>query len=139
MPKHASDRRRISPRSSPPRRHAGQRSRTKAGSRSIEHRRSDMLGASIVRCAGLVLAFAVASVGAAIAQSYPARPIKLVVPFPPGGPVDVTARILTQQVPRALGQTVVVENRPGAAGSLGAKAVAAADPDGYTLLCGNIS
>jgi tripartite-type tricarboxylate transporter receptor subunit TctC len=98
-----------------------------------------MFGASIVRCAGLVLAFAVASVGAAIAQSYPARPIKLVVPFPPGGPVDVTARILTQQLPRALGQTVVVENRAGAAGSLGAKAVAAADPDGYTLLCGNIS
>ena len=98
-----------------------------------------MLGTSIVRCAILALAFAVASVGAAIAQSYPARPIKLVVPFPPGGPVDVTARILTQQLPRALGQTVVVENRAGAAGSLGAKAVAAADPDGYTLLCGNIS
>src|SRR5262249_33692041 len=59
--------------------------------------------------------------------------------FPPGGPVDVTARILTQHLPQTLGQPVVVESRAGAAGSLGAKAVASADPDGYTLLCGNIS
>jgi tripartite-type tricarboxylate transporter receptor subunit TctC len=98
-----------------------------------------MLGLPMLRCAIPALAFAVASAGAAMAQSYPARPIKLVVPFPPGGPVDVTARILTQQLPRALGQTVVVENRAGAAGSLAAKAVAGADPDGYTLLCRNIS
>lgn len=75
----------------------------------------------------------------AVAQSYPARPVKLVVPFPPGGPVDISARILSQHLPRTLGQTVVVENRAGAAGALGAKAVAGADPDGYTLLCGNIS
>jgi tripartite-type tricarboxylate transporter receptor subunit TctC len=72
--------------------------------------------------------------GAAGAQSYPTRPIKMVVPFPPGGPVDVSARILGQHLPRTLGQTVVIENRAGAAGSLGARAVASADPDGYTIL-----
>ena len=77
--------------------------------------------------------------GAAETQSYPNRPIKMVVPFPPGGPVDVSARILGQHLPRTLGQTVVIENRAGAAGSLGARAVASADPDGYSLLCGNIS
>jgi tripartite-type tricarboxylate transporter receptor subunit TctC len=73
------------------------------------------------------------------AQTYPARPIKMIVPFPPGGPVDVTARILAQHLPRTLGQTVVIENRAGAAGSLGARAAASAEADGYTVLCGNIS
>jgi tripartite-type tricarboxylate transporter receptor subunit TctC len=87
----------------------------------------------------LALAVGICGLDAAIAQSYPTRPIKLIVPFPPGGPVDVTARIIAQHLPRTLGQTVVVENRAGAAGALGAKAVAGADPDGYTLLCGNIS
>jgi len=75
----------------------------------------------------------------AAAQPYPTRPIKMIVPFPPGGPVDVAARIVAQHLPRTLGQPVVVENRAGAAGSLGAKAAASAEPDGYTLLCGNIS
>ena len=87
----------------------------------------------------LALAVGIFGLSAASAQPYPARPIKLIVPFPPGGPVDVTARIIAQHLPRTLGQTVVVENRAGAAGALGAKAVAGADPDGYTLLCGNIS
>src|SRR5438128_2407298 len=79
------------------------------------------------------------AISSAVTQPYPARPIRLVVPFPPGGPVDVTCRIVGQHLPRLLGQTVVIENRAGAAGSLGSKAVAAADADGYTLLCGNIS
>jgi tripartite-type tricarboxylate transporter receptor subunit TctC len=86
----------------------------------------------------LLLLLAVAP-GLAAEQSYPTRPIKMVVPFPPGGPVDISARILGQHLPRTLGQIVVIENRAGAAGSLGTKAVASADPDGYTLLCGNIS
>ena len=73
------------------------------------------------------------------AQSYPERTIRMIVPFPPGGPVDVTARIVTQQLAPIIGQPVVVENRPGASGAIGGKAVATADPDGYTLLCGNIS
>jgi tripartite-type tricarboxylate transporter receptor subunit TctC len=84
----------------------------------------------------LALAIGICGLSAAIAQPYPARPIKMIVPFPPGGPVDVTARIIAQHLPRTLGQTVVVENR---AGALGAKAVSSAEPDGYTLLCGNIS
>jgi tripartite-type tricarboxylate transporter receptor subunit TctC len=94
----------------------------------------------VVLSAIVMLAF---GAGPAKAQAdstfYPARPIKMIVPFPPGGPVDVAARLLGQQLPRALGAAVIVENRAGAAGALGAKAVASADPDGYTLLCGNIS
>jgi tripartite-type tricarboxylate transporter receptor subunit TctC len=76
---------------------------------------------------------------AAQPSAYPTRPIKMIVPFTPGGPVDVAARIVGQQLPRVLGQSVVIENRAGAAGSIGTKAVVAAEPDGYTLLCGNIS
>jgi len=70
------------------------------------------------------------------AQSYPNKTIKLVVPFGPGGPTDVAARVVSQIVPSALGQSVVIENRPGAGGSTGTKSVATADPDGYTLLIG---
>jgi tripartite-type tricarboxylate transporter receptor subunit TctC len=87
----------------------------------------------------LAFAFIVAAFGTAAAQTYPARPIKMIVPFTPGGPVDVAARIVVQQLPRSLGQSVVIENRAGAAGAIGAKAVVSAEPDGYTLLCGNIS
>ena len=94
-----------------------------------------MIGRRFALAALLIVALG----SAASAQPYPARPIKLIVPFPPGGPVDVAARIVAQHLPRTLGQTVIVENRAGAAGALGAKAVAGAEPDGYTLLCGNIS
>ncbi|HKA80417.1 MAG TPA: tripartite tricarboxylate transporter substrate binding protein [Xanthobacteraceae bacterium] len=68
-------------------------------------------------------------------QSYPDRPIRMVVPFPAGGPTDNMARIVSDRLGATLGQTVVVENRGGGAGgSIGAKAVATADPDGYTIL-----
>src|SRR5882757_8694746 len=87
----------------------------------------------------IAMAFIIGATSPALAQPYPSRPIKLIVPFPPGGPVDVAARLIAQHLPRALGATVIVENRAGAAGALGTKAVAGADPDGYTLLCGNIS
>jgi tripartite-type tricarboxylate transporter receptor subunit TctC len=70
------------------------------------------------------------------AQSYPNKPIRLVVPFGPGGPTDVSARIVAQVVQSALGQSVVIENRPGAGGALGSRSVANAEPDGYTLLIG---
>lgn len=73
--------------------------------------------------------------GPGATQTWPARPIKIIVPFPAGGASDVMARLLADRLSPALGQTVIVENRPGGAGgSIGAKAVATADPDGYTLL-----
>jgi len=70
------------------------------------------------------------------ADPYPVRPIRLIAPFPAGGPVDVMARLIAQQMSSRLGQ-VIVENRPGAGSTLGARSVAAAEPDGYTLLLGS--
>lgn len=70
------------------------------------------------------------------AQAYPNKTIKLVVPFGPGGPTDVAARIVSQVVQSSLGQSVVIENRAGAGGATGTRSVATADPDGYTLLIG---
>jgi len=82
-------------------------------------------------CAAAVLAV---SVSAAIAQSYPARQITLVVPFAPGGPADFLGRLIGQKMGEDLGQQVVIDNRPGANTIIGAQAVAKAPPDGYTLL-----
>jgi tripartite-type tricarboxylate transporter receptor subunit TctC len=67
-------------------------------------------------------------------EKYPARPIKLLVPFPAGGPVDVMGRLIAQRLSATLGQQVIVENRPGAGSTLAARAAATAEPDGYTLL-----
>ncbi len=74
--------------------------------------------------------------GAAAAQNYPNRPVRLVVPFPSGSPSDVLGRLVGQRYGDALGQPVVIDNRPGAAGIIGADTVAKAAPDGYTLLMG---
>ena len=82
------------------------------------------------------LAIAMGPIERIHAQTYPNTTIKLVVPFGPGGPTDVAARLVAQIVQSALGQNVVIENRPGAGGATGSKSVATADPDGYSLLVG---
>jgi len=73
------------------------------------------------------------------AQSFPSKPIRVIVPFPPGGAVDFYARIVQQPVGEILGQPLVIESKPGASGMIGADLVAKSAPDGYTLLLGNIA
>ena len=84
----------------------------------------------------LSLAFAV---GAQQTAAYPAKPVKLVIPFPPGGPLDIVGRAIAHKLTEAWGQSVVVDNRPGAGGNIGADVVAKAAPDGYTILMGALS
>lgn len=86
-------------------------------------------------CSALAIVFA-PGIGA---QDYPAKPLRLVVPFPPGGAADVLGRTLGQQVAPGLGQAVVVDNKPGAGTAIGARDVASAPPDGYTVLLGTVS
>ena len=73
------------------------------------------------------------------AQAFPNKPVRLVVPFPPGGPLDTVGRALAQKLTEAWGQSVIVDNRPGAGGNIGADLVAKAAPDGYTVVMGALS
>ncbi|MDP3545151.1 MAG: tripartite tricarboxylate transporter substrate-binding protein, partial [Phreatobacter sp.] len=84
--------------------------------------------------AGLAGTVALPAIRTASAQAaWPTRPVRMIVPFPPGGSTDVLARVIAEQLSKELGQTVVIENRPGSAGNVGVNAIAKAEPDGYTI------
>jgi len=87
--------------------------------------------------AALAVVAAIISSVSAQAQPYPNRPIRLIVPFPAGGPVDVMGRLVAQHLSSSLGQQVVVDNRPGAGSTLAGREAARSEPDGYTLLLGS--
>ena len=104
-----------------------------SGAAAISSRRR--FGVALAACLAAVLAVP----SAALAQVFPAKPAKLVVPFPPGGPLDVTGRLIAQHLSERWGQSVVVENKPGAGGNIGADFVAKSPPDGYTVVMGALS
>jgi tripartite-type tricarboxylate transporter receptor subunit TctC len=89
--------------------------------------------------AAISVAAAPGAVQSAVAQTFPDHIVRLVVPYTAGGPIDVTSRIVAKRLGEVLGQPIVVENRPGGSGLIGNRAVAAAEPDGHTLLIGNTS
>lgn len=91
----------------------------------------------LMSSAASVLLLCAAPTGPALADTYPDRPIRMIVGFPPGGGVDIAARLLASELSKQLNQSIVVENRAGAAGAIGAETAARAQPDGYTLLMGN--
>jgi len=97
--------------------------------------------ASLIRVAHIIASFVLAAsfTLSAGAQTYPSRPVKLVVGFPPGGGTDILARIVAQKLSDSWGQQAIVENRPGASATIGANAVAKAPPDGYTLSMGQLT
>ena len=93
-----------------------------------------------VRAAFAVLtATLIAAAAGAVAQGYPSRVVRLIVPFPPGGATDVLGRIVGQKLSESFGQQVVIDNRPGASGNIGAELAAKAAPDGYTIFVGQAS
>ena len=91
----------------------------------------------LLRILALSLAAALAGAGPAFAVDYPVRPVKWIVPYPPGGTTDVLARIIAQWLSEKMGQAFVVENKPGGGNNIGVEAVVTAPPDGYTMLLVN--
>lgn len=93
-----------------------------------------------LRNAALLMTFGFApSTLLAQQASYPSKPVKLIIPYPPGGGTDITGRAMAQRLSELLGQSVVIENKPGATGMIGAASVAKSAPDGYTVLFGAAS
>ncbi len=101
---------------------------------SIRQRAARARGACAAGGLAVALAVLLCTIQAAPGQTYPSRTVRLIVPFPAGGTADVMPRIFAEWLSRKWGQPVVIENKPGAAGNIGAEAVAHAEPDGYTLL-----
>jgi tripartite-type tricarboxylate transporter receptor subunit TctC len=93
----------------------------------------------LARWVTVLISLGVAAAGGAAAQAYPNKPIRMIVPFSAGGGSDAVARILSQKLSESLGQPVIVDNRTGAGGNVGADFVAKAAPDGYTLLMANVA
>jgi tripartite-type tricarboxylate transporter receptor subunit TctC len=89
---------------------------------------------SLGRCVGILFVLCLAAVPAAQAQTYPTKPVRLILPFPPGGPSDILGRALSQKLSEQLGQQVIADNRPGAGGNLGLELAAKAPPDGYAIV-----
>jgi tripartite-type tricarboxylate transporter receptor subunit TctC len=111
----------------------------KGSSPSLKSRPASNAFAGVARAALLALACGVIAIDGAHAQPYPARPIKIISPFNPGGPPDALGRLVAQKLSDRFGWSVLVENRPGAGTTLATRAAATADPDGYTLLQVNAS
>ena len=94
---------------------------------------------SLSRSAVIVAASLVLATSAAVAQAWPAKPIRIVVPFPAGGSTDIVGRLLADKLSQSLGQAVVVDNRAGAGGTTGSDVASKSAPDGYTFLLGTSS
>jgi tripartite-type tricarboxylate transporter receptor subunit TctC len=94
---------------------------------------------AFIALAALLPVFCAAGGGTAFAQAFPTKPVRLVVPFPPGGPLDAVGRAIADKLTQAWGQSVVIDNRPGAGGNIGADLVAKSPPDGYTVVMGALS
>ena len=95
--------------------------------------------AATAAVAAVFAAFFVTAAAPAFAQSYPTKPVRMIIPFPPGGATDIVGRVLAQKLSDQLGQSVVVENRPGAGGAIGSEMTAKAAPDGYTIQMATVS
>ena len=88
----------------------------------------------VLIAASCAIAVAPAGFAGAQSQTYPSKPVRVIVPFPPGGSVDLIARLVAPQLSESLGQQIVIDNRSGASGNIGTELVARAAPDGYTLM-----
>src|SRR5258707_1838585 len=120
---------------------AGARRRAAATESRVESRlrRYTMPVVRAFRLNSWMLAALALSAAAAHAEVYPARPIRMIVAYPPGGGTDIVGRMVAQKLGETLGQNVVVENRGGASGNIGTELAARAAPDGYTILMGNVA